>query len=139
MAKKKNDFLKFVCFVKGALISAEVIKKGGGKLTNEAKYYFNQVYNSCRIFEKFIEQSYTTPGRWWDGKENVKNFELDEKIKSGEVVVDVNKVRVPNAATSAILAASRAAGKPTPSPSDIIKIYLRQKEFFDSEIAKDKK
>ena len=56
MAKKKNDFLKFVCFVKGALISAEVIKKGGGKLTNEAKYYFNQVYNSCRMFEKFIEQ-----------------------------------------------------------------------------------
>lgn len=52
----KNDFLKLFCFIKGALISAEVIKLGNQKLTQEAKYYFNQVYNSCRLFEKFVHQ-----------------------------------------------------------------------------------
>jgi hypothetical protein len=52
----KNDFLKLVCFVKGALISAEVISKSKAKLTHEAKYHFNQVYNSCRLFEKFVHQ-----------------------------------------------------------------------------------
>jgi len=52
----KNDFLKLFCFIKGTLICAEVIKHGKVKLTHEAKYYFNQVYNSCRMFEKFVHE-----------------------------------------------------------------------------------
>ncbi len=52
----RNDFLKLFCFVKGALISAEVIKHGKVKLTHEAKYHFNQVYNSCKLFEKFVHE-----------------------------------------------------------------------------------
>lgn len=56
MAGTKNDFLKMFCFIKGALISAEVIKHGEYKLTHETKYRFNQVYNSCRLFEKFVHE-----------------------------------------------------------------------------------
>lgn len=54
MPKSKNDFNKLFCFVKGVLISAEVIKASNQALRHEVKYHFNQVLASCKMFEKHM-------------------------------------------------------------------------------------
>jgi hypothetical protein len=50
----KNDFNKLFCFIKGVLISAEVIKASKQTLTHDIKYHFNHVLSSCKLFEKHI-------------------------------------------------------------------------------------
>lgn len=51
-----NDFSKFVCFVKGTVITAEVIKAAGYELKRDTKLYFNRILNDCANFEKAIHQ-----------------------------------------------------------------------------------
>lgn len=51
-----NDYAKFACFVKGVLITAEVIQKSEKKLTHLSKMYFNECLNACTNFEKFIHR-----------------------------------------------------------------------------------
>lgn len=51
-----NDFSKFVCFVKGTVITAEVVKASGQELRNDMKMYFNRILNDCSNFEKVVQQ-----------------------------------------------------------------------------------
>jgi hypothetical protein len=51
-----NDFTKFFCFVKGTLITAEVIKSGNYELRQDAKLHFNRIMNDCANFEKAMHQ-----------------------------------------------------------------------------------
>ena len=51
-----NDFSKLFCFVKGVLISAEVIKASNMKLHHDVKMHFNQVLASCKLFEKHMHK-----------------------------------------------------------------------------------
>jgi hypothetical protein len=50
--KHRNDYTKFSCFVKGVLVTAEVIKRSDRPLTQLAKMHFNQVLAACTKFEK---------------------------------------------------------------------------------------
>lgn len=52
----KNDFNKLFCFVKGVLISAEVIKASNHKLIHQTKHHFNQVLASCKMFENHMHE-----------------------------------------------------------------------------------
>lgn len=54
--RNHNDYAKFACFVKGVLITAEVIQKSDRKLTQLAKMYFNQCLTACTNFEKYIHR-----------------------------------------------------------------------------------
>jgi len=55
--RQTNDFSKLSCFIKGTLITAEVIERSTEKqLRNEAKMHFNRVLNSCKNFEKFLHK-----------------------------------------------------------------------------------
>ena len=54
--RHRNDFAKFSCFVKGVLVTAEVIQRSDKKLTHLSKMYFNQVLVACTKFEKFLHQ-----------------------------------------------------------------------------------
>ena len=51
-----NDFSKFVCFVKGTLITAEVIKHSPHELRNEMKMHFNRIVKDCADFEKDVHR-----------------------------------------------------------------------------------
>jgi len=51
-----NDFTKFFCFVKGTLITAEVIKNGNYQLRQDVKLYFNRIMTDCANFEKAMQQ-----------------------------------------------------------------------------------
>jgi len=51
-----NDFTKFSVFVKGTLITAEVIKNSGKILRNDMKMHFNRILNDCSNFEKYLHQ-----------------------------------------------------------------------------------
>jgi len=53
---EKNDFSKFVLFVKGVIESGWVIKNSGRKLNNEAKMHFNRLLNDATQFEKYIHK-----------------------------------------------------------------------------------
>jgi hypothetical protein len=53
---RNNDYAKFSCFVKGVLITAEVIQKSDKKLTQLAKMYFNQCLSSCKNFENYLHR-----------------------------------------------------------------------------------
>jgi len=53
---KRNDFNIFFCFVKGVLITAEVIKASPYKLKHSLKYHFNQTLANCKMFEKYMEE-----------------------------------------------------------------------------------
>lgn len=52
----KNDFSKFVLFVKGVIESGWVIKNSGRKLNFEAKMHFNRLLNDATQFEKYIHK-----------------------------------------------------------------------------------
>ncbi len=54
MQNSRNDFSKMFCFIKGVLITAEVIKASKRKLTHNIHYHFNQVLSSCKLFEKHM-------------------------------------------------------------------------------------
>jgi hypothetical protein len=56
----KNDFSKFSCFVKGTVITAEVIQKSGRVMKNEMKMYFNRILNDCQQFEKELHRQLGT-------------------------------------------------------------------------------
>jgi hypothetical protein len=60
MDSKKNDFSKFSCFVKGTVITAEVIQKSGRVMKNEMKMYFNRILNDCQQFEKELHRQLGT-------------------------------------------------------------------------------
>ena len=62
---KQNDFSKFSCFVKGTVITAEVIQKSGKVMRNDMKMYFNRILNDCQQFEKTLHRQL--------GKENSEN------------------------------------------------------------------
>jgi hypothetical protein len=51
-----NDFTKFVCFVKGTVITAEVVKASGRELKNEMKMYFNRILADCANFEREVHK-----------------------------------------------------------------------------------
>jgi hypothetical protein len=51
-----NDYSKFSCFVKGVLVTAEVIQKSDKQLVHQAKMYFNQCLAACKNFEKYIHR-----------------------------------------------------------------------------------
>ena len=55
-----NDFSKFVCFVKGTLITAEVVrnaeKTNGLELKREMRMHFNRILNNCASFEKEVQR-----------------------------------------------------------------------------------
>ena len=51
----RNDFNILFCFVKGVLITAEVIKASPKKLKHDVKYHFNQTLAACKMFEKHME------------------------------------------------------------------------------------
>jgi hypothetical protein len=51
-----NDFTKFSVFVKGTLITAEVIKNSGKLLRNDMRMHFNRILNDCSNFEKYLHQ-----------------------------------------------------------------------------------
>ena len=48
-----NDFTKFSVFVKGTLITAEVIKNSGKVLRHDMRMHFNRILNDCSNFEKY--------------------------------------------------------------------------------------
>ncbi|NDC94728.1 hypothetical protein EB118_09105 [bacterium] len=52
----KNDFSKFVCFVKGVIETGMVIRHGEKVLRQDAKLHFNRMLNDALQFEKFIHQ-----------------------------------------------------------------------------------
>ena len=54
--KHRNDYTKFSCFVKGVLVTAEVIKRSERPLTQLAKMHFNQVLAACTKFEKYLHK-----------------------------------------------------------------------------------
>jgi hypothetical protein len=55
--RQTNDFSKLSCFIKGTLITAEVIEKSKEKLLrNEAKMHFNRILSNCKSFEKFLQR-----------------------------------------------------------------------------------
>lgn len=55
--KTNNDFSKFSCFIKGVLVTAEVIQKSDRQLTHEAKMYFNQCLSACKNFERYLHRN----------------------------------------------------------------------------------
>jgi hypothetical protein len=57
---KQNDFSKFSCFVKGTVITAEVIQKSGKVMRNEMKMHFNRILNDCQQFEKELHRQLGT-------------------------------------------------------------------------------
>jgi len=65
MDSKQNDFSKFSCFVKGTVITAEVIQRSGKVMRNDMKMYFNRILNDCQQFEKALHRQL--------GPENAEN------------------------------------------------------------------
>jgi hypothetical protein len=53
---ERNDFSKFVLFVKGVLETGWVIKNSHRRLNNEAKMHFNRLLNDAMQFEKYIHK-----------------------------------------------------------------------------------
>lgn len=51
-----NDFTKFTVFVKGTLITAEVLKASGRRLRNDMQMQFNRIFNDCSNFEKLLHK-----------------------------------------------------------------------------------
>lgn len=51
-----NDFTKFSVFVKGTLITAEVIKNSGKVLRQDMRMHFNRILNDCSNFEKYLHK-----------------------------------------------------------------------------------
>lgn len=52
-----NDFSKFTAFVKGTVITAEVIKASNRKMRNEMKMYFNRILNACQEYERALHKA----------------------------------------------------------------------------------
>lgn len=52
----KNDFSKFVVFVKGLIETGMVIRYSGKELRREMKLHFNRCLNSATEFEKVLHQ-----------------------------------------------------------------------------------
>lgn len=53
---KRNDFTKFVCFVKGVIETGYVIKHSDKVLHREAKMHFNRLLNDAEQFEKYLHK-----------------------------------------------------------------------------------
>ena len=51
-----NDFTKFSVFVKGTLITAEVIKRSDKVLRQDMRMHFNRILNDCSNFEKYLHK-----------------------------------------------------------------------------------
>ena len=60
-----NDFSKFTCFVKGTVITSEVIKASGRVMRNEMKMHFNRILHDCQQYEKALHKAL--------GPENAEN------------------------------------------------------------------
>ena len=53
---QKNDFSKFVLFVKGVIETGWVIKNSNRKLNQESKMHFNRLLNDATQFEKYLHR-----------------------------------------------------------------------------------
>jgi hypothetical protein len=52
----KNDFSKFVLFVKGVIETGIVIRHGERVLRQDAKLHFNRLLNDALQFEKYLHK-----------------------------------------------------------------------------------
>jgi len=106
----------------GALVDKlQAAQDGGNKLNDKEKL---QMVKDLLVEQQYVEPGYM-PFGLSDSNVPVTKFEAAEKLRKGEVMV-------PRAAVTQILEAAKVQGKATPLPSQIIEIYIANKDRLDA-------